>query len=94
MAAFVFLIAFNVVALDATYFVRVDEKPGEKIQRVTLVPNPFEPHTCSDKELRVLEGTFPAALAVDITERIRKNSVQLWFARDIMSYAAKYLKVI
>lgn len=63
-------------------------------QRITLVSDPFKEHSCSDKELCVLEGVFPGALAVDIADRIRKDNVQLWFARDIMSYAAKHHEVI
>ena len=62
--------------------------------RITLVPDPFTEHSCSEKELTILEGVFPDTLAKQIVERIQKDNVQLWFARDIMSYAAKYLKVI
>lgn len=62
--------------------------------RITLVPDPFTEHTCSEKELSVLEGVFPDALAKQIVNRIRETNVQLWFARDIMSYAATHQKVL
>lgn len=71
---------------------QITKSTGKK--RITLVPDPFTEHTCSEKELSVFEGVFPDALAEQIVNRIKETNVQLWFARDIMSYAAKYHKVI
>lgn len=94
MATFKRFAAHIVTALDATYIVRIDNVVDADMRRITLVPNQFKPHTCSDKELCVLEGTFPTALAESIVNRICEDNVQLWFARDIMSYAAKYQKIL